>query len=803
MSEPESSADPFQLCGSTIEGKYRVASVIGDGGFGVVYRGVHIGFGELIAIKCLKLPPTLVTLDDAQREGLLEQLREEGRLLHRLSKATSGIVQALDVGAFTTPAGVWVPYLVLEWLEGETLAQHLEKRKDRGLGPYPLADAIKLLEPAARALAVAHQQKIAHRDVKPPNLFVLSSAGQQTVKVLDFGIAKVLTDYPSFTEALAATKVGPSAFTPRYGAPEQFNKQRGATGPWTDVFALALILVETVTGRKALDGDDPTQLYISSADPTARPTPRARGAEVSDAVEQVIEKALNIEPKHRYPDAGEFWDALVAAAKLPRSSRPSATGLRRSPVTSRPAEAQVTANTMELESRDLVTVEPVSAPSEEPVKGPEPAAPGAALSLQSTLPAEALITRESTKKPVVVVNTPPGGGSTTTGKARRSTDDPMAETPQGRRPSDAPLAPVAPLAPLVTTDNAPPTGASSPAKERPIWPWLGALIAIAVVGAGAFSKLTASDARKKPISASVRPSATARPSATPRSTAAPKAPEIDAGTAEIPATSSASATSAPEAPAPEDMVLIPAGALLMGAGPTARQVTLSRPFYLDRQEVTVRAYQGCVAKRMCSAADHVAVTAETPGSDPGSPSPASEFVETWTRRCNTVQKTLDDPINCVDFSNAEGYCKWKGRRLPTEAEWEFAARGVEARAFPWGEETPDCSRACYDKNGGCRSPADTVATCAAGAHPNDRTAEGVFDLAGNVSEWVSDGYTDRPAGGVDPKGDDAAPLRVVRGGSFLDQVEMLTATWRTGRAPVTAHVSIGFRCAMDGPAAAP
>src|SRR3954462_12564593 len=155
-SAPESSKDPFQLCGSTIEGKYRVASVVGDGGFGVVYRGVHKGFGELIAIKCLKLPQQI---DEKQRESLLEQLREEGRLLHRLSKATNGIVQALDVGAFTTEAGVWVPYLVLEWLEGETLADHLHRRAAAGEGSYSLADAIKLLEPAARALAVAHKQK--------------------------------------------------------------------------------------------------------------------------------------------------------------------------------------------------------------------------------------------------------------------------------------------------------------------------------------------------------------------------------------------------------------------------------------------------------------------------------------------------------------------------------------------------------------------------------------------------------------------------------------------------------------------
>src|SRR4051794_36891438 len=181
----EDPQDPFRLCGVTIEGKYRVASVVGDGGFGVVYRGVHKGFGELIAIKCLKVPGTL---PEAERATLLEQLKDEGRLLHRLSKVTSGIVQALDVGAMTTEAGIWVPYLVLEWLEGETLAQFMKKRADAGSPGMTVGEAVKLLEPAARALAVAHKQKIAHRDVKPANLFVTEASGARTLKVLDFGI---------------------------------------------------------------------------------------------------------------------------------------------------------------------------------------------------------------------------------------------------------------------------------------------------------------------------------------------------------------------------------------------------------------------------------------------------------------------------------------------------------------------------------------------------------------------------------------------------------------------------------------
>jgi hypothetical protein len=327
--------DPFRLVGTTIEAKYRVVSVVGDGGFGVVYRGEHVGFGEPIAIKCLKLP---ATLREAEREGLLSQLKEEGRILHRLSKTSPGIVQALDVGAVITEGGVWVPYLVLEWLEGQTLADYLAAAAARGEGVLTPREAADLMEPAARALATAHAHKIAHRDVKPANLFLTESLGKRSMKVLDFGIAKVFTENATVKAALAATAESPSAFTPRYGAPEQFSKQRGATGPWTDVFALALLYVELVTGQRALDGDDPTQLYIAAADPSLRPTPRARGFASSDGLERVLARALHVEPQNRYPEAGAFWDDLERAVAegvsgerpiAPRSERRAPRGHQR------------------------------------------------------------------------------------------------------------------------------------------------------------------------------------------------------------------------------------------------------------------------------------------------------------------------------------------------------------------------------------------------------------------------------------------------------------------------------------------
>ncbi|WP_437531136.1 protein kinase [Sorangium sp. So ce726] len=327
--------DVFRLCGTTIDGKYRVLSAVGAGGFGVVYRGVHEGFDAPVAIKCLKLPDELSP--EAQQD-FIRRLRDEGRLLLQLSRLSPGIVQALDIGAFTAQDGARVPYLVLEWLDGETLASHLERLRAGGVGTLSRREAILLLDPAARALAVAHEQNIAHRDVKPENLFLADAGGATTLKVLDFGIAKIIGDQRSRTAALASTAQGPSVFTPRYGAPEQFDKQRGATGPWTDVFALALVFVELVTGARALAGEGIVELYSVVVDPALRPTLRARGVSAPDAVERVLSRALSVSPRDRYPDAGAFWRALIAAEGL-EDELPSLPS--RSPPAAREAETWV------------------------------------------------------------------------------------------------------------------------------------------------------------------------------------------------------------------------------------------------------------------------------------------------------------------------------------------------------------------------------------------------------------------------------------------------------------------------------
>jgi serine/threonine protein kinase len=118
-------------------------------------------------------------------------------------------------------------------------------------------------------------------------------------------------------------------FTPSYGAPEQFSKTYGITGPWTDVFALALILVELVTGKEPLGNGTAEQMTRIATDPDRRPTPRAMGAKISDAVERVFSRALSVLPAERWQTVGTFWHALhEAMAVVEAPARVSVTPIR-------------------------------------------------------------------------------------------------------------------------------------------------------------------------------------------------------------------------------------------------------------------------------------------------------------------------------------------------------------------------------------------------------------------------------------------------------------------------------------------
>ncbi len=308
--------DAFNIVGTTQGGAFRVVEVVAEGGFAVIYRAHHEGFRADVALKCLRLPGSLST---RRRQQFLQKFREEAELLFRLSAAIPAVVRPLHYGTIENRADQFIPFMALEWLEGETLNQWLRRRRAEGKPPLGVSGGVELLGPCARALARAHAfpgsdgpLSILHRDLKPDNVFLAMLHGQHVLKILDFGIAKVKSAASQIAGLVSVEETEFAAFTPSYGAPEQWLPKRfGQTGTWTDVWGLALTLVEVITGRTPLQGDAHS-LMGAVLDNSTRPTPRNCGFEISDELEAVFEKALAVDPRRRYRTMTEFWDAVEA-----------------------------------------------------------------------------------------------------------------------------------------------------------------------------------------------------------------------------------------------------------------------------------------------------------------------------------------------------------------------------------------------------------------------------------------------------------------------------------------------------------
>ncbi|HHH12163.1 MAG TPA: serine/threonine protein kinase, partial [Sorangium sp.] len=309
--------DVFGIIGTTLAGTFHIEEVIAEGGFGVVYRAEHGAFRAPVALKCLKISGSV---SRAKTDRLMESFREEAEILFHLSAHIPEVVRPLHADMMVLKDGTVVPYIAMEWVEGRPLDSIIIVREDEGLAPLTVGAVVKMLTPIAHALSKAHRfhvpggavVSVTHCDLKPENIVITDHGRPVRAKILDFGIARARDLFNQNVGKMTTSRV-PRPFTPSYGAPEQWVPKRyGQTGPWTDVWGLALTMVECLTGKPPIDGDMHAMMG-TALDPTRRPSPGADGVPISAAVEDVFQRGLAVDPRDRFQDIETFWSALEHA----------------------------------------------------------------------------------------------------------------------------------------------------------------------------------------------------------------------------------------------------------------------------------------------------------------------------------------------------------------------------------------------------------------------------------------------------------------------------------------------------------
>ena len=288
---------PDPLVGRTIGGRYLICELIGTGGMGTVYRGRHQLVGRDVALKFLA--PRYAS-DPAARERFLREARAANRIDHE---------HIIDITDFGETSDKHV-FLVMEYLEGEPLSKCIEK------GPLEPKRALTIALQLASALARAHELDVIHRDIKPDNIFVLQRRGGDFVKLLDFGLAKVLGEH-------RLTATGKVFGTPEYLAPEQARGEH-LTGH-ADQYALGCVVYEMLTGLLPFEGSSPDvvikHLHAQPQPPSMRRAELPLAAEIDALVMRMLAK----QPRDRFSDAYHLADelrALLDQLQGGRSSKP-------------------------------------------------------------------------------------------------------------------------------------------------------------------------------------------------------------------------------------------------------------------------------------------------------------------------------------------------------------------------------------------------------------------------------------------------------------------------------------------------
>jgi formylglycine-generating enzyme required for sulfatase activity len=654
-----------------VAGKLRLVKPLGQGGMGVLWVARHLALDVDVAVKFIR--PERAAGDPA----LVARFEREARALARI--ADPHVVQVMDYGT----VGGAVPFIVMELLRGASLAELLE----RG-GRLSLATAKLLARQVGSALEAAHARGVVHRDIKPGNVFMTegSRGAALYVKVLDFGVAKMLGDTQVPDAGPTLTETGVVIGSAPYMSPEQLEGRKDVDLR-SDLWSLGVILYECLTGQQPFRGGSFVAVGAAVLRGTYTPAAAIR-PNLPASIDDWFAKALCLDPDGRWPSAREMVEAFAAVGS----------------------------------GGDEAFADDAD----------EPTGAHAASAFADTAPAE-------------------------DGAARASS------------------------APHETTEPArPPASPSNPALDR----MSSAPVATRVTVAAASAALERREPNRRRLGVGV----------------AAIGAVLVAGLG-----LTARAWTHAAASCPAGMLLVQGASFAMGSAAEGETPSDETPRHrvtvsgvcLDATEVTVAAYAACAS------CERPVLTVEFEGLTPNARSFESQF-------CNRSD-AADHPVNCVDWAQARAYCASIAKRLPTEAEWELAARGAEGRLYPWGDEPPagarlnacgaECSKmltarrealgkgpwpAMYDDDDGAAS------TAPVGRYPRGATPAGIFDLAGNVWEWTESAYC--PYG----KDDCGDSRRVLRGGGWdTTESQDVRAARRYPSAPTARGRSIGFRCARS------
>ncbi|MBN1923018.1 MAG: SUMF1/EgtB/PvdO family nonheme iron enzyme [Anaerolineae bacterium] len=638
---------------TVLQNRYRIVTLLGQGGMGAVYRAWDLRLEGPVAVKEFVPQPGL----DAVTLGQLRaQFKQEAVILSRLSHPN--LVRVRD---FFEEQGN--AYLVMDLVEGESLEARILRQKN-----IPEEEAVVWMRQLLEALVYCHSRGVVHRDIKPQNVII----DQQGCAILvDFGLVKLWNPHDPQTRTVLR-----GMGTPEYAPPEQYGKQGQTTDPRSDLYSLG------ATFYHALAGQAPPTASDRMADPHLFHPVRGLNPRVSTTFDTVILRAMEPAREARYASAAEMHDALIGQwhAEGRPMLKTDRRGTRQMAQVSPPEErAFLKQNGLPLWVWMLLGV----------------------AGLASLIWGVSTLAGRTTPRPEIMEKT-------------------VVVTQEMMQVVTATSSPTA---------NATPTETSTPL-----------------------------------------PIATATPTETPPPSPTPSATLTQTPTPLPPLSVGSTRTRAADRMV---MVYVPAGEFQMGSeeGDDEKPVhaVALGAYWLDRTEVSVAQFQKFVSatgyvteaeKQGWSVARIGSSWGEVRGADwlhPAGPGSLADVAH---------------PVVNVSWEDAVAYCRWAGGRLPTEAEWEYAARGLNGLRFPWGDTFDGtrlnfCDINCpYDS--GDRSVSDGYeSTAPVGSNRRGASWVGALDLAGNVWEWVVDLYGPYPSERqVNPSGPQSGEGRVLRGGSW-------------------------------------